>query len=245
MGSLPYQSPKEAIEFVKKVSGTLPFMPQLPESHPEEDMIAQVVRGFEIGGWDNLCCSSWELFFETFLHSPRLKIQVAGPFTVARTLSQPYEGVFLNWISFWKGLRDQIDKLTFSGELWVQIDEPFWNAKTPLPDSYGNLLCSVRGSRKKTRVGIHSCATERPLLDKKFAALADFISLNYLDKTFTLADRDQWESIWPLGRTQLVAGILDRNRSVDPPAGVPAERLLISPVCGLYGWTQKEIARLF
>ncbi|NDD05389.1 MAG: hypothetical protein EB078_10820, partial [Proteobacteria bacterium] len=83
VGSLPFQSVSEAIDFVKKHSSHLPFLPQLPELNPQEDMIGQVLRGFELGHWDEKASTAMELFQNEFVESRRFKIQVAGPATVS------------------------------------------------------------------------------------------------------------------------------------------------------------------
>jgi hypothetical protein len=43
VGSLPFRESREAIEFVSRHSGTLPFWPQLPRRDLAEEMIAQVI----------------------------------------------------------------------------------------------------------------------------------------------------------------------------------------------------------
>jgi len=153
IGSLPYTKPEDAIGFVKKWASDFPFLPQLPGASPEEEMIGQLLRGMELGKWDEKASSCFEAFFKEFGKSPRVKIQLVGPYTLARSVTKTYDEIHRQWLDFWKKLMTQIETTGFSGELWCQLDEPFWSKKRPIPKEYGSFVCALRGSRKKNQGG--------------------------------------------------------------------------------------------
>lgn len=247
IGSLPFQTSEEAIAFVKRVSSHLPFLPQLPEANPQEDMIGQVLRGFELGHWDERASSCLELFQNEFGDSPRFKIQIAGPFTVARSMSAPFEQVSKQWLAFWQGLRTQLRQGAFRGELWLQIDEPFWNKKNSLPEGYTRFLEAIRTSRAGLRLGMHSCATERPFIEKDILGLNDFFSFDFEKTPFSKEEQRFWEV--PLGseKTTLVVG---KQTPADPHPEIPLfsdfpKNVWLSATCGLAGWTMEEISKVY
>ena len=75
IGSLPFSNPAEAIDFVRRASPTFPFLPQLPGVNPQEDMVGQVLRGCELGCWDESASISFPGFLEAFADAPRVKFK--------------------------------------------------------------------------------------------------------------------------------------------------------------------------
>ncbi|MFM8269047.1 MAG: hypothetical protein ACKN9V_02570, partial [Pseudomonadota bacterium] len=188
VGSLPFKSVKEAIQFVKDNSPHLPFLPQLPELNSQEDMIGQVLRGFELGYWDEKASIALEAFQNEFCESPRFKIQIAGPHTVARTLSLSIDEIYPKWASLVLGISKQLRQGTFTGELWLQIDEPFWP-----PKGTAFLLRDLQKEIPKSVFGIHSCATERPQPDAKELEFFRFFSFDCSRTPFSETEKMGWE----------------------------------------------------
>lgn len=242
VGSLPHQNPAEAINFVKKHSAHLPFLPQLPEANPMEDMVGQVLRGLDLGCWDEKASSCLELFQNEFVDSPRFKIQIAGPYTVSRSMSAKFTDVALLWISFWKGLRKQLTEAAFHGELWIQLDEPFWNNETGyMADGYTAFLQAVREIGGKVQLGIHSCASVRPELFPDHVELLDFFSFDFTHQPMTLNEEDMWLSLLQLKGKKLAYGGLTVEGTRFPERLVDQPNFWLSAPCGFYGWGIKEL----
>lgn len=247
IGSLPYKTPEEAIAFVHKYSSHLPFLPQLPESNENEDMIGQVLRGIELGHWDETASSCLELFQNDFADAPRCKIQIAGPLTVARSMTTAVENVIPQWFKFWEGLKTQLRQGAFRGELWLQLDEPFWSQQVPLPQSYFRFLEKVRNSRSHLKLGIHSCATTRPEIHKDVIELSDFFSFDFVRTKLSEAEIEQWLEVLANGKTMLVVGVVtkkDKNPKV-PFYNEYPNQVLLSATCGLNDWTSNEIEAVY
>ncbi len=242
IGSLPYTEPSEALSFVKKYAKGLPFLPQLPHASPNEDMIGQILRGFQLGGWDPQASSCFGKFMEEFGGAERFKIQMAGPLTVSSTLSLPFDKIEVQWLGLWQNLKHQIRK-KMQGEIWLQIDEPMGSKQRLLPSNYGNFLVAVKSIDKRCAIGIHSCASERPKLEGKILRELRFISFDFSSDAIT----DDEFLLWSNYKTELVAGLLDKsgNIKIRNIRGFAPERLWISTSCGLYGWTQTEIEECF
>lgn len=242
VGSLPHQNPKDAVSFVKKYSSHLPFLPQLPEANPMEDMVGQVLRGIELGFWDDKASSCLELFQNEFVDSPRYKIEIAGPFTVARSMSAKFTDIAPLWISFWKGLRKQLHEAAFQGELWLQLDEPFWSKETGyMADGYTAFLQSVREIAGEAKIGVHSCATERPELFPDHVNLLDFFSFDFSGRPMTLDEEKMWVELLKEGQKTLVLGGLTQEGCHFPQALAKEPNLWVSAPCGFYGWDIKEL----
>ncbi len=249
LGSLPYDSVIDAVNFVKQCSPSLPFLPQLPEANPQEDMVGQVLRGIELGHWDEQASSCLEYFQNEFVDAPRFKIQLAGPMTVARSLSTQFDEVTPSWMQFLKGLMKQLRQAGFQQEMWLQIDEPFWSSEVPLPPNYVEFLGEVRKSREKLKIGLHSCHKNRPKMDEVLAPFTDFFSFNYSVMPTTVEEIETWNQILSITDIHLVLGVIAK--------GVPFEgvitpfdenfrdRLWVSPACGLYDWTSEDIQKTF
>ncbi|NBT57527.1 hypothetical protein EBT16_01970 [bacterium] len=231
VGSLPFQSVKEAIQFVKENSPHLPFLPQLPELNPQEDMIGQVLRGFELGYWDEKASIALEAFQNEFCESPRFKIQIAGPYTVSRTLSLPLSEIYPQWEALVLGISKQLRQGAFLGELWLQIDEPFWP-----PKGTALLLRDLEKKIPKSRLGVHSCATERPTPDAFESRLFRFFSLDCSRTPFMAEEKAFWEKwlkedptrVFVWGYPQDSAQNLDSWPLENP-------QIWLSAPCGLYG----------
>lgn len=243
IGSLPYDNPERALEFVRRYSSHFPFLPQLPDANPNEDMIGQVLRGFEIGYWDELASCCLPGFLEEYGESPKLKIQIAGPYTVARIASIPFHKIVSQWLGLWGGIADRIRK-KFTKELWLQIDEPFWSKKAPLPEGYGNFLTSVRSVDRGSSLGIHSCATDRPEL---LPEGCDFFSFDYTRAAISEMERRWWKGSTTKRSAILVAGILDRDgkKHFENVNGLGERVEWVSASCGLHDWSEQEIERVF
>lgn len=247
IGSLPFEKPEAAIDFVKQFSSHLPFLPQLPDANPQEDMIGQMLRGFQLGFWDEKASSCLELFQNEFGDAPRCKIQLAGPMTIARSMSNSLNQVLPQWLKFWEGLKTQLRQGAFRGELWLQIDEPFWSKEVPVSSAYERFLEQVRNSRPHLKLGIHSCATHRPRIPKPLVELCDFFSFDFLRTPMTLEEEEAWREILANGRTQLVLGIVGKEGSF-PTFSLLEEypnQVFLSAACGLYEWTLPEIERVY
>lgn len=244
MGSLPHSNPNEAIQFVKRHSSHLPFLPQLPESNPQEDMIGQVLRGVELGFWDEQASSCLELFQNEFVDSPRFKIQIAGPYTVARAMSAKFVDIAPLWVGFWKGLRKQLEEAAFQGELWLQLDEPFWSKDSGyMADGYTAFLQTVKEIGRNIKLGIHSCATPRPELFPDHIKLIDFFAFDFVKEPISLTEEKDWTLRMQNEDKILICGALD-------PQGGPLKTTLmqqpnfwLSAPCGFYGWDIKELEK--
>jgi methionine synthase II (cobalamin-independent) len=241
IGSLPHQDPRDAIEFVKRYSPQLPFLPQLPESNPQEDMIGQVLRGLDLGFWDEKAASCLELFQNEFVDCPQFKIQIAGPYTVARSMSTRFMELAPLWIQFWKGLRKQISEAAFQGELWLQLDEPFWSANSPLPDGYTAFLQEVKATGSNMKLGIHSCATERPDLFPDHVKILDFFAFDFAGQTISPRESKVWSHLMEQEGKILAYGGLIANESLEKGNLPSSSRLWVSAPCGFYGWDIKEL----
>lgn len=247
IGSLPYDTPEVAIEFVKRYSSHLPFLPQLPDANPHEDMVGQILRGIQLGFWDEKASSCLELFQNEFGDAPRCKIQLAGPLTVARSMSNKLEQVVPQWLTFWEGLKTQLRQGAFRGELWVQIDEPSWSKEVPLPKSYERFLEKIRNSRPQLKLGLHSCATNRPSIPKSVLALCDFFSFDFSLTPLSVEEEDFWTETLADGRTQLILGLVGKAGQIPSLKLLdeyPAQVFLSAP-CGLYDWTPSDIERVY
>jgi len=178
VGSLPFLSVPDAIQFVKDRSAHLPFLPQLPELNPQEDMIGQVLRGFELGFWDEKASVALEAFQNVFSESPRFKIQIAGPYTVSRALCLSQEEVWTQWKNLVLGVSQQLRQGNFQGEMWLQIDEPFWSKDQSPQSEYFENLKTLQEGMTKTVWGLHSCATLRPALHTSGIQFFQFLSFD-------------------------------------------------------------------
>lgn len=242
MGSLPHTNPKEAIQFVKRHSSHLPFLPQLPEANPQEDMIGQVLRGIELGFWDEQASSCLELFQNEFVDSPRFKIQLAGPYTVARAMSAKFVDIAPLWVSFWKGLRKQLEEAAFHGELWLQLDEPFWSKESGyMADGYTAFLQAVKDIGGKIKLGIHSCATPRPDLFPDHIRLIDFFAFDFVKDPILPAEEKGWTALMQEEGKVLIYGVLEAQRGPINTTLMQQPNLWLSAPCGFYGWDIKEL----
>lgn len=244
VGSLPHTNPKDAIEFVKRYSSHLPFLPQLPEANPQEDMVAQVVKGIELGGWDENCASALERFQNEFNESPQVKIQLAGPLTLARTLSENFDKTILSWLEFSIRLMRQMRQGAFTGEIWLQVDEPSWSAENPLPENYLSLFSSVLGGVKGLRLGLHSCATHRPVLSDEITKTFGFFHFDFSRLAMTEAELGFWSKKLQDGN-DLAIGCLTPAQPEPEPALKSLPNAWIAATCGLYGWPVNQLAAVF
>jgi hypothetical protein len=240
-GSLPFLGASTAIKFVAEFSPHLPFLPQLPEGNPQEDPLAQTLRGVELGHWDEEASICLEEFQNEFVESLRVKIQVIGPYTLSRAISTPFSGFTAQWMRFWQGLSQQLRQAGFTQELWLQLDEPFWEGDRDLPLQYEALLDEVRSVRANLKVGIHSCHRNRPFPRESLRGRLDYLNFNFQDEPLRneeLALAQHFTMIW---------GILNRGESELPP--LSAQLLPLSPwisaPCGLSEWSAQEIYLTF
>lgn len=238
IGSLPHGSVESAIAFVKANSPDLPFLPQLPGLNPQEDMIGQVLRGFEIGAWDDKASICLAAFWREFAGAPRAKIQIAGPEAVARTMCMNIHEVLPQWNAMFEGVTAEWESAKMRGEAWFQIDEPYWNQENKLSDVYPRFLKGLKEIFPAAKFGIHSCAVPRQAMDMAIFPLCDFFAFD-CSRAFTSDERKFWEA----NPQKLVAGVLTKDRPADLsrlPAGVE----WVSATCGLADWSEDEIATI-
>lgn len=230
VGSLPFLSVEEAIQFVKDNSSHLPFLPQLPELNPQEDMIGQVLRGFELGYWDEKASGALELFQNAFSEAPRFKIQIAGPHTVSRTLSLPFGEIYQKWAELVLRLSQQLRQGAFLGELLLQVDEPYG-----LPKGTALLLADVQKDIPNSALGLHSCATERPILSEEEMNNFRFLSFDCSRTQVQDSEKEAWKN-WLSAHTQriLAWGTPPQTQNLDPWA-LKEDQVWLSAPCGLYG----------
>src|SRR5258708_1349395 len=195
IGSLPHQSAEAAIEFVKNHASHLPFLPQLPGVNSQEDMVGQVLRGFEWGGWDEKASISLSLFWKEFREASRAKLQIAGPMTVGCAMSMDFEEIVPQWISLWGALVAQWESARMRGELWLQIDEPSWSAERALPHGYERFLKAIRERKTGMKIGIHSCAELRPQVSRQLCHRCDFLSFDFSNTPMSVAEEQQWRGV--------------------------------------------------
>lgn len=230
VGSLPFLSVEEAIQFVKDNSSYLPFLPQLPELNPQEDMIGQVLRGFDLGFWDEKASIALELFQNTFSESPQFKFQIAGPYTVSRTLSLPFNEIYPKWSELVLHLSKQLRQGAFLGELFLQVDEPYG-----LPKGTALLLADVQKEIPNSALGLHSCATERPLLTEEELNCFRFLSFDCSRSPVSDQEKEVWKR-WLSAHAQRIFawGTPPNVQNLD--SWVTQEnQVWISAPCGLYG----------
>lgn len=236
VGSLPFQSVPEAIDFVKKNSAHLPFLPQLPELNPKEDMIGQVLRGFELGYWDESASCALERFQNEFCESERFKIQIAGPYTVARALSLKTKEIWPQWKRLILGLVEQFRQGGFLGEMWIQIDEPFWSKETCPEQNYFQELESIKVSQSKVSWGMHSCASLRPELNTELLKAFRFLSFDCLRAFLSEEEKNTIEK-WLKEDPQKIfvwGGLENGGLPKEPDEWVnPHPRVWASASCGL------------
>lgn len=232
VGSLPFQSVKEAIWFVKDNASHLPFLPQLPELNPQEDMIGQVLRGFELGYWDEKASIALEAFQNEFCESPRFKIQIAGPYTISRTLSLSELEVWRDWERLVQGLSKQLRQGSFLGELWLQIDEPFWSGDEKPKDGYFERLAVLKEKLTKTVWGLHSCATKRPEFSEEEINQFRFLSFDCEKTKAKTAEKEKWEAWLLRDPARVLAWGTTRAQEMDAWAMGSAGVWISSP-CGL------------
>ncbi|NBX68503.1 MAG: hypothetical protein EBR01_06025 [Proteobacteria bacterium] len=243
IGSLPYEKPNEAIQFVKRFSSHLPFLPQLPEANPMEDMVGQVLRGIDLGFWDDKASSCLELFQNEFVDSTRFKIQIAGPYTVSRSMSSKFTDIAPLWVSFWAGLRKQLKEASFQGELWLQLDEPFWSKEAGyMADGYTAFLQAIRETGENLKLGIHSCATHRPEIFPDHLQLVDFFSFDFLRQPMTPEEENTWFHLLnDKGKILIFGGLSSADGAKYPAKLEEHPNFWVSSPCGFYGWDIKDL----
>ncbi len=244
MGNLPHSTPKEAIAFVKQHSIHLPFLPQLSESNPQEDMIGQVLRGIDLGFWDERASSCLELFQNEFVDAPRFKIQIAGPYTVARSMSAKFVDLAPLWVGFWKGLRKQLNEAAFKGELWLQLDEPFWSKESEyMADGYTAFLQAVKEIGGDIKLGIHSCAAKRPKLFSDHIRLLDFFAFDFTKEPLSPFEEETWKGLLrEEGKILVYGGLEVKGKPIMTPLS-QEPHFWISAPCGFYGWDVQELEK--
>jgi len=230
VGSLPFLNVPAAIEFVQKESAHLPFLPQLPELNPQEDMIGQVLRGFELGFWDEQASCALELFQNTFCESPGFKIQIAGPNTIARTLSLPFENIAPQWVTLVQGLHQQLRQGSFTGELWIQIDEPYLPHK-----GTAYLLAELQPKLNRTVFGLHSCATVRPEADPELWAALRFMAFDCSKTPVSEAEKRLWDQWLQEDSRRVLAWGQPLNQPIEDAWALAQPQVWRSAPCGLYG----------
>lgn len=247
LGSLPFSDPAVAIDFVRRASPLFPFLPQLPVANPQEDMVGQILRGCELGYWDETASICFPDFIETFLHAPKVKIQMAGPFTVASALSAKFNEMAPQWLALATNVLDQMRQAGMKSEIWLQIDEPVWSRKRLLPAAYPQFLQLARSLDKATRLGIHSCAEQRPEMTPDVLENCRFFSFNFSGTGPSDTEAAFWKQALADGK-YLVAGILPEPglRQVEMGHGFPwgGENIWVSTKCGLMDWTPGEVEKL-
>jgi len=246
IGSLPFTDPHRALQFVKENSPELPFLPQLPKANPKETMVAQALRGMQLGEWNKECSVCFESFLKDFRQSERLKIQVAGPLTVAWFSSKTFAEVEKTWMRMWKGVRKQIADSGFNGKVWLQLDEPIWSQQQQLPAHYDEFVDFLTGD-SSISVGLHSCASERPIPSTTLMEKASFFSFDYLRSAMTAEEKLLWRGWLKKDRT-LVVGIIDQKRGCQWQQAFQSQpekgRVWMSASCGLFAWNEEDVERL-
>jgi hypothetical protein len=230
VGSLPFLSVEEAIRFVKDNSSHLPFLPQLPELNPQEDMIGQVLRGFELGYWDEKASMALELFQNTFSESPQFKIQIAGPHTVSKTLSLPFNDIYPKWAKLVLGISKQLRQGAFLGELLLQVDEPYG-----LPKGTALLLADVQKEIPNSVLGLHSCATVRPLLSEDELGVFRFLSFDCERTVVTEQEKELWGNWLTRDSRRFFAWGHSLEKPTRDPWFLTEKQVWLSAPCGLYG----------
>ena len=250
IGSLPHINVSDALQFVRRFSSHLPFLPQLPEANPNEDMIGQMLRGFEIGNWDDQTSCCLKGFLNEFGGVERVKLQFAGPFTVSRSMGVSLSEVESLWRELVGNLLVKWNRLSSWKHLWLQIDEPFWSKETSLPQGYSRFLDEIRSMSAELRIGIHSCASDRPELPSDIIQRCDFFCFDYTAKMMSTSEAVAWKAFLSHANKDLVLGIMRKDSSEPCWQAVSELRSrrpdsLISSACGLYGWTVDEIEAVY
>lgn len=246
IGSLPYEDVDAAIKFVQKHSPTLPFLPQLPRANAGDSMVRQILKGFELNGWNRTTSIAFEPFFKTFHAHERIKIQLAGPYTVAWFSSKTFNETRTKWIRLWHAIADQIKNFGFKKELWLQLDEPIWSKDRELPKTYLDFIRETTVEWPRIRVGIHSCASDRPCDLQDLSSSVQFFSFDVTRKPFSAAEKKFWQN-YTAHDGELVLGCLLKGKKTEanPLPELNPKQLWISASCGLADWLPEEIEEVF
>ncbi|MFZ4515848.1 MAG: hypothetical protein ACOYN3_06005 [Acidimicrobiia bacterium] len=282
IGSLPHMDPVAAAEAVFAAFSGLPAVPQLPQRSPREGMCAQVARfipGVAVAptgelvrapgadGTDALDAESWagligflEVGTTRGIVPERIKVQCAGPITMAMTLSRIGFSAPEAMILASTGVRRCIQALETSlrhvfpdSALVVLLDEPglaSWSDddgftdRESATDLLSGALATVTGVS-----GVHVCGNgdRRLALDAGPDVLSIEVRSDVLDDVSVLGrflDNDGW-IVWgavptdrPIGEAPeplwraLVSNWCVCTQSGFDPVRVRAQAI-ISPACGL------------
>jgi hypothetical protein len=180
IGSLPFNDPLEAVDFVATFCPHLPFCPQPPSADLAEDTLAQQLDSSP-RGW------AWSLdhFVDAalagaFPHALALKTQVTGPITLAgllgatgqATVSAKLLAALANWVI--DHVSWQLDRLRAAGRpVLVFLDEPALALLGPSDVAKARALLVPVLDRVRSLgglTGIHCCATTAPGLLGSFGA---------------------------------------------------------------------------
>lgn len=160
VGSLPHISPKKAVSHVFQ-HYEIPFLPQLPNRHPQELMIYQWLSSGSFYG-------ALSDFLKRVDSKKIFKVQLAGPLTIAKS------GVGNFYPDFIQFYRDQLieflRRFEVKNKMWVVFDEPFLD-ESSAEQLFNDLDRIVSGIERKTTkflFGIHSCNQWTPLLFSRF-----------------------------------------------------------------------------
>jgi len=247
LGSLPFDNAGRAISFVKRYSDHLPFLPQLPRANKNEDMIQQMLCGFKSGRWDRNASICLAPFFSAFSKATKVKVQMGGPFTLARVLNRPLQDIVGDWLLLLRNLVEEFRGKGFKGQLWVQIDEPMWSEREPFPSAYDGFLGAAKLLDSKLLLGIHSCASHRPAFSSHLWSLCHFFSFDFLQSPLTGKEDDFLKTALQ-DEKFLIAGVYDKRKgpilgNLGPFASHP--QVFVSSPCGLAGWTEEEMENTF
>jgi 5-methyltetrahydropteroyltriglutamate--homocysteine methyltransferase len=185
------------------------------------------------------------------------KVAVPGAFAITawyKPVEHYKDRTELAW-AFVPALKDEIKRLAAAGAKFIQVDEPTipgygadHHTSKDLIDAFNECIKGVTG----VKFGMHVCfgshkkityakRSYRPHFPELFEAKADQFVLEYANRE--MSEIELWKE-WGADR-DLVAGVVDiRNHYIETPEDVaeriraclkyvPAERLYLSPDCGM------------
>jgi methionine synthase II (cobalamin-independent) len=211
IGSLPGEDIDDALALVFNELPDLPHLPELPARGPGADMIGRTATqlvdlpvdlqpagwrlvdrpGFDQRRGEDILASDLDALVPVAgpAYDGRLKVQLAGPWTLAATLELPRGGPVLGdpgaladlGQSFAETVREHlvaVAKRVPGAELVLQLDEPSLSAvmlgrvrtasgfgalRSPEPATVQDVLTMAIAAAGDVPVVVHSCASELPL----------------------------------------------------------------------------------
>jgi methionine synthase II (cobalamin-independent) len=149
-------------------------------------------------------------------------------------LSLSEKEVWPQWENLVKGLKEQLRQGSFLGEMWIQIDEPFWGEENKPHESYLEKVKKLGSELGKTRFGLHSCATKRPALSLLEMEAFHFLSFDCEKTEVSPSEKEIWKQWLKKDSTKILAwGAGEASRSRVDAWALEERQVWLSASCGL------------